>query len=692
MQCNGAETRLTSDCISSGYHSYNSVGKLLPGALYVHKSLLTLLPSQLLVSVDKALKFCCPNHITLVKFHLNHPCISFLHYPDFDTDAHPALHRSIKVDFNTGKVREQDFRNSPNPPVLHRKETFVTPDYPHYEIFAELTRQEEALGLLKDSRLIGTRLGWQRRLDQHGVRIEGHQVIHNFSPRGKALELPTIHRHRAALPRKELSKPVRCAIEAGLFTTGATFFDYGCGFGGDHTRIAQLGFAAEGWDPYYRPEAPLLSANIVNLGYVINVIEELAERNEALLKAWNLTQNVLIVSAQVLVEDATRGHIAYGDGIITRRNTFQKYYGQEELKDYIEQVLGVDAIPVALGIYFVFRDETQAQTFRASRFRSHTTTPRVRKQVKRFEDYRQLLTPLIDFVTERGRMPVKGELASETEIISEFNSLRKAFQVILQVTDQQEWDKIAEQRRQDLMLYLALTNFGQRPKFSQLSIEIQEDIKAFFGSYRQALIQSDTMLRSLGNLNLVAEKCRNSPIGRVGTKSLMVHISALPHLDPILRLYESCASRTIGRPTEATLVKFHNHQPKIAYLFYPEFDTEPHPALQTYMEIDLRDLHVRYQDFDTDDNPPILHRKENLVTPDYPFYQRFAKLTQQEENWGLLDDEQRIRRQQGWLKCLEEHCAILQGHRVVWHKGVDRYRRKILQSQINARKRISTSE
>ena len=58
--------------------------------------------------------------------------------------------------------------------------------------------------------------------------------------------------------------------------------------------------------------------------------------------------------------------VAYGDGVITRRNTFQKNYEQEELKVYIDQVLGVDAIPVALGIYLIFRDEAQAQTFRAS--------------------------------------------------------------------------------------------------------------------------------------------------------------------------------------------------------------------------------------------------------------------------------------------------------------------------------------
>ncbi|MEA5574554.1 hypothetical protein [Calothrix sp. UHCC 0171] len=43
--------------------------------------------------------------------------------------------------------------------------------------------------------------------------------------------------------------------------------------------------------------------------------------------------------------------------------------------------MGVDAIPVALGIYFVFQNEAQTKLFRASRSRFRATTPRVRVQL-----------------------------------------------------------------------------------------------------------------------------------------------------------------------------------------------------------------------------------------------------------------------------------------------------------------------
>lgn len=62
------------------------------------------------------------------------------------------------------------------------------------------------------------------------------------------------------------------------------------------------------------------------------MIENVTERREALIKAWSLTKEILIVSAQVLIDDRTSGYMIYGDGIVTERNTFQKYYEQEELK------------------------------------------------------------------------------------------------------------------------------------------------------------------------------------------------------------------------------------------------------------------------------------------------------------------------------------------------------------------------
>ena len=112
---------------------------------------------------------------------------------------------------------------------------------------------------------------------------------------------------------------------------------------------------------------------------------------------------------------------------------------------------------------------------------------------------------------------------------------------------------------------------------------------------------------------------------------MYVHISALQALKPILRIYEGCASRTIGNVDEVTLIKFNTDEMRISYLFYPDFDTEAHPALNTSISIYLKTRNIVYRDYSQRTNPPILYSKETFVTSDYSLQEEFAQLTQQEE-------------------------------------------------------------
>lgn len=670
------------------YCQISNIGKLLPGALYIHISAFTHLHPLLRLYERYATRHIGRIHgANLIKINTDQPRISYLFYPDFDTEPHPILKASIQLDITTGNLTYRNYEDSENPPILHRKETFVTNQYPNYQEFKQLTQQEVRLGLLNNNYSIGTLKGWLQCLQEYGVEIDGHQVIQRQNGIIQ-IAIPKIERHRAAMMRNELSRPMRLALEAGLFKENTSFFDYGCGYGGDVDRIAQRGYNSTGWDPYYFANNPCIAADIVNLGYVINVIESLEERREALLKAWELTQQVLIVAAQVIIDERnTNGKIAFGDGVITRRNTFQKYYEQAELKTYIDQVLNVDAVPIALGIYLVFRHEEQKENFSLYRFRSRTTTPRIIANFKKFEDYQDLLKPLMEFITKRGRLPRKQELANETEIKAEFGTYYRAFQVILQVTKQEDWDAIAYKRSQDLLVYLALSNFTELLQPRKIPPEVREDIKALFGSYQEAWYLADKMLFSLRDKTGIAKVCQESKIGLKLPTSLSIHISALSELEPFLRLYEGCASRTIGRFDGTNIIRFHINKPIISYQFYPDFDTDPHPVLDTSVQIDLRNLHVSYRDYSEENNPPILHRKDSLVTPEYPHYDKFAKLTELEEKWGLLDDLYAIKNRQGWLQCLEANCAEIRNNRVCWRKDADPYRVKLLLSARRSRQK-----
>src|SRR5690348_7234812 len=112
-------------------------------------------------------------------------------------------------------------------------------------------------------------------------------------------QVGAIPRHKTAIRRGDFSRPVKCLIRDGLIDQHLSFFDYGCGRGEDLVLLAARGIACEGWDPAYRPDALVRDADVVNLGYVINVIEKPAERAETLRRAWGLARQLLAVSAQV---------------------------------------------------------------------------------------------------------------------------------------------------------------------------------------------------------------------------------------------------------------------------------------------------------------------------------------------------------------------------------------------------------
>jgi DNA phosphorothioation-associated putative methyltransferase len=163
----------------------SKVGKLTPAALYVHMDALADMPVALREYEERA-RLCVgtagPPEATLVKLHRLQPTVSYLYYPDFETDAHPALATSVVVHLlRKARITRRDYSLSANPPILHRKELFVPPMHPHRDVFEVLTAQEEAAGLYEQTATIGTRKGWQAILKAHGVRIVGHKLVSDKS-------------------------------------------------------------------------------------------------------------------------------------------------------------------------------------------------------------------------------------------------------------------------------------------------------------------------------------------------------------------------------------------------------------------------------------------------------------------------------------------------------------------------------
>ena len=279
-----------------------------------------------------------------------------------------------------------------------------------------------------------------------------------------------------------------------------------------------------------------------------------------------------------------------------------------------------------------------------------------------------MLGPLMQFVGERGRIPHDDEVKDAGRIIEVFGSLRRAFRVVLTVTDKEHWEQVKRERRQDLMVYLALAQFDERVRFGRLPRSLQRDVRAFFGAYKRGCAAADELLFSLGTPDVVDTACKQSKVGKRTPSALYVHKSALSALSPVLRLYEGCASGIMGRVNGANIIKLHCGQPRVSYLAYPDFDTCAHPALAWAMTVHLQTFQMRLRDYGSRRNRPILHRKELFVSPDYPAFRKFARLTRIEEAKGLYQESTRIGYEDGWNELLERKGLYLRGHRLLSSK------------------------
>lgn len=443
-------------------------------------------------------------------------------------------------------------------------------------------------------------------------------------------------------------------------------FDYGCGRGDDLRNLSALGYQVAGWDPTHRPMASRQPADVVNLGYVVNVIEDPRERAETLRSAWLLARRVLVVSSRLTWDARSLSGKPFGDGLMTRSGTFQKLYEQAELGLWIKECLGTEVHAAAPGIYYAFRAEADAQAFLAARV--HTYRPRLRIDPhEQYEANIEVLQPLLNFMKLHARMPRAGELsdAEVSDIKDAIGSVGRAQQLIRKVTDDDYWHQAVIHRRAELLVYIALSRFSRRPRFNQLGETLSADIRAHFGKYQDACIQADRMLLACGDPAIVLVNARASKVGKQTPSALYVHRGALAELPPILQVYEGCARALSGTVEHANLVKLSVNEPQVSFLSYPDFDRDAHPKLASSVIVNLRKLSVDWRDYQASQNPPLLHRKEEFVSAEDPRRVLYAKLTRAEVRAGLYMQPETIGTLNGWRDTLQAANVRIAGHKLL---------------------------
>ncbi|BBA35316.1 peptidase M15A [Methylocaldum marinum] len=638
-------------------------GKSVARNVYFHVSLLDTLEPE---SRDAVHAAGCIAQVrpgedyNVVKLNRDKNGVSLLDYPGFFEEGFPVLRRYWTVDLENHTVRFRTYENSLNPPILHRKELLLPASHPQREMFEALTSSAEQIGLFDDPCRIGFKQAWDILLAPRGFKVAGHELvpIGNDESDIGGFGLPTdsfgIARHLTALTRYGFSAPIQTLARFGFLDGSKTVFDYGCGRGDDVRGLRENGIEAAGWDPYYAPEETRRNAQIVNLGFVINVIEDMEERVEALQGAFRLAEELLVVSAMLANPDAVRG-TPYGDGILTSRNTFQKYYTQGELRAFIAEVLDEEPLSVGPGIFYVFKDKDAEQRFMVGRLEnrrnilrlSHLSRPakpaRIGKAEAKYELHRELLDSLWENCLKLGRDPDRSEFPDSDAVAAHFGSLPAAVRFVKSRKENAE--AILEQARRsridDLRVYFALWQFEKRKPYRHLEARLQKDIKAFFGNYRAALESGRELLFAAASPETIEQACREAAeqgIGRLEEgESLQLPTRLVVQLPAVLRVYVGCGLLLYGDVSSADLIKIHIRSGKLSLMSFDDFSGKPLPRLLQRVKINLRTQGLDIFDYGEPYEPPYLYRKSRFINEEFPNYAEQLAFDEMLENLGVFD-------------------------------------------------------
>lgn len=641
----------------------NSTGKFVHSSRYLHIeafNTLSLTDLELIAEAEKLAQVTKGVNYNVVRISENKESISFLHYPGFFDQPFPRLNASWRVELHgSGRIHNRSYTDSLNPPILHRKELLLPPDHKEISKFQALTNIAETLGLFDDPSRIGFKNQWEKLITEKGYRLFDYEFVplgNDFSELDNESSTSTsdeVQRHLTALVRYGFSAPIQILARFGFLDGSRSIFDYGCGRGDDLRGLQENGIQALGWDPHFAPEKQKTLSNIVNLGFVINVIEDINERIEALQGAYSLAQELLVVSVMLTNQYAVKGKPLY-DGILTTRGTFQKFYTPNELKIFIEQNLHEESIPVAPGIFFVFKDKDAEQRFLVDRSRSRSNLLRAASQIQRaskpskiekdlarYTKHQALLDSIWLQWLENGREPDKSEVINLPQVLEVFGSLPRALRFLRSQKDDVILETARKIRQDDLLVYFALGMFDKRKPYRHLDPQLQRDIKAHFADYGAAQLEARELLFQISQPEHIDAACRDAASKGLGWyiegESLQLHSSLVERLTPILRIYVGCGAALYGDITSADLVKIHIRSGKLTLMRFDDFYGKPLPKMIHRVKILFHKQEFHLFEYGEEFEPPYLYLKSRFMNEEMDGYTEQIVFDNQLEALNLFD-------------------------------------------------------
>lgn len=622
-----------------------AVGKRLPTATYLHKSAFAKLAPELksfLDAVAGALKL--DGLWNVLKLDREQFKVSFLDYPGFEEDAYPSLSRSFTVDLLFKKLESRDYTGNANPPILHRKELLVGREHPLYEEFCLITREGEEAGLYQDTSRIGNKSSWEALIRRKGYCLVDGRLFRHASFGNE------INREKTAITRYELSTPFQALGKVGFLDGEFSILDYGCGLRDDMQILQAQELDVIGWDPNHFPEGEVAPRDIVNLGFVINVIEDRAERAEALQSAYSNAERLLVVSAMIATERQIEKFAPYRDGVVTSRNTFQKYFSQQDLREYIAETLACSPIAAGTGVFMVFKDaelEARYLTKKHTRRSTWSRAKGVRKSAEERVDelIERNLEPFETYwikALQLGRFPDASEFEPTSALAALFGSRKKLERVALQHFGEEHFLAAERARKEDLALVEALGRLRGRQTFKRMPDYIKRDVRHFFARYRDLQDAADALTAKLADTDQIrsaaVEFAESNTACFFDGRGLHLHKAFVDELPVLLRAYIGCALQLYGDLEPIDLIKIHTDTGKLSLMGYDDFESCPLPMLRERIKVSLWNLRVDYYDYVDEFTPIPLYHKSKFIDHSFEDFEKQKSFDEKLDLYGFAPE------------------------------------------------------
>ena len=162
-------------------------------------------------------------------------------------------------------------------------------------------------------------------------------------------------------------------------------------------------------------------------------------------------------------------------------------------------------------------------------------------------------------------------------------------------------------------------------------------------------------------------------VGKVIWGDLYFHVSAIKEIAEADRdvMYEALEIVKLRPSLDFNVVKIGRGRDNVSLLSYSEFLSDAFPSLEKVCTVNLATKSARNRSYKSGGNPPVLHKKEMLLSPDHPSRPKFERLTETLESIGIRPAKPGLGFKKQWTEYLAKQNVEIINHQL---KEVDNVR------------------